>query len=79
VHEEAVARIRKLSESDMARSIAFVTGQPMEIRDVLWDFILLHNVHHRGQLSLLTRQAGGRPSSVFGPTRETMPLPKAKS
>jgi len=37
---------------------------------------LLHAIHHRGQLSLMCRLAGGRPASVFGPTREEMPLPK---
>lgn len=40
------------------------------------DFILLHNVHHRGQLSLLCREAGGQPTPPYGPTRETMALPK---
>jgi len=76
VHADAVARVRKLQAEDLDRSIVFFNGQAMPVRDILMDFILLHNVHHRGQLSLMCREAGGQPTSLFGPTRETMPLPK---
>jgi uncharacterized damage-inducible protein DinB len=39
--------------------------------------VLLHGIHHRGQLVLMCRLAGGKPTGVFGPTREEMPLPAA--
>jgi uncharacterized damage-inducible protein DinB len=76
IHRDAVERVQKLRPEDLDRSIAFFSGQPMAIRDVLWDFMLLHGIHHRGQLALLCRQSGGRPASLYGPTRETMPLRK---
>jgi uncharacterized damage-inducible protein DinB len=79
VHEEAAARLRALTPEDLDRSIASFSGQPTEIRHLLWDFILLHGIHHRGQLTLMSRQAGGRPAGMFGPTREEMPLPRSKS
>ena len=77
VHRDAVARIDKIREEDLDRSIAFFTGNPSAIRDILWDSMLLHGVHHRGQLTLLARQAGGKPSSAFGPGRESAPLRRA--
>jgi uncharacterized damage-inducible protein DinB len=79
IHRDAVARVRKLTPEDLDRSIEFFAGQPFAIRDVLWDFVLLHNIHHRGQLALLCRQAGGQPISLFGPTRETAPLRKKET
>lgn len=76
VHREAVARIRKLAPEDLDRKITFFGMGETSVRDLLWDMVLLHNVHHRGQLSLMTRLAGARPLGLFGPTREDMPLPK---
>ncbi|MFM1650731.1 DinB family protein [Brevibacillus sp. B_LB10_24] len=32
--------------------------------------IIQHEVHHRGQMTVLMRQAGLRPAGIYGPTRE---------
>jgi len=72
IHREAVARIRKLKLEDLDRSVVFFTRQPMAIRDILWSATLLHGVHHRGQLSLMCRLAGGITPGVYGPNREEM-------
>jgi uncharacterized damage-inducible protein DinB len=71
VHEEAVARLANLTPNDLDREISFV-NRPMTIRDVLWGTILMHIVHHRGQLSLLCRLSGGVPAPIYGPNREAM-------
>jgi uncharacterized damage-inducible protein DinB len=71
VHREAVARIRKLTPADLDRTIPFFTG-PMRIRDILWDAIVAHGIHHRGQLTLMCRLAGGQPPGLYGPNREEM-------
>jgi uncharacterized damage-inducible protein DinB len=70
IHSEAAARVRKLRPEDLDRAIPFVTGQPMEIRDILWGAILHHGIHHRGQLALMCRLAGGCPPGLYGPNRE---------
>jgi uncharacterized damage-inducible protein DinB len=44
----------------------------MVLRDILWGAILMHLVHHRGQLSLTCRLAGGTPPGIYGPNREEM-------
>jgi len=76
VHRESVERVRKLKPEDLDRKLKFFTGEELTISALLWNFMLLHGVHHRGQLSLMCRLAGGVPNAVFGPTREQMP-PKA--
>lgn len=70
VHREAVARIRKLTPADLDRTIPYFDGTPMPIRDVLWGGIISHGIHHRGQLSLMCRLAGGTAPGLYGPNRE---------
>jgi uncharacterized damage-inducible protein DinB len=71
IHREAVARIRKLKPEDLDRSLDFYAG-PMPIRAILWDAIIAHGIHHRGQLSLMCRLAGGAAPGMYGPNREDM-------
>jgi uncharacterized damage-inducible protein DinB len=76
IHQEAVARIRKLKPEDLDRSIPFFSG-PMPIRDILWGMIISHGIHHRGQLSLMCRLAGGQAPGLYGPNREEMAAMRA--
>jgi uncharacterized damage-inducible protein DinB len=69
IHQDAVARIQKLKQEDLDRSIQFFGG-PMPIRDILWGMIIFHGIHHRGQLSLMCRLAGGQAPGLYGPNRE---------
>jgi uncharacterized damage-inducible protein DinB len=76
VHQDAVARISKLRPEDLDRQIQFFHG-PMAIRDILWGMIIMHGIHHRGQLSLMCRLAGGKAPGLFGPNREEMAAMRA--
>ena len=69
IHREAVVRIRKLKPEDLDRPIAFFAGTAF-IRDLLWNWILAHGIHHRGQLSLMCRMAGSQVPDLYGPNRE---------
>ena len=69
IHDDAVARVAKLTEADLDREMPFADRR-MPIRDILWDAILMHLVHHRGQLSLMCRMAGGTAPGIYGPNRE---------
>jgi uncharacterized damage-inducible protein DinB len=69
IHQDAVARIRKLKPEDLDRPIEFF-GRSMPIRDILWTMIMHHGIHHRGQLALMCRLAGGQTPGLYGPNRE---------
>ncbi len=69
VHQEAVARITKLTPDDLDRELEFF-GNRVAIRNILWDMIICHGVHHRGQLALMCRLAGGQTPGMYGPNRE---------
>ena len=71
VHRDAVAKIAALEPGELDRSIEFM-GPPVRAGQLLWDALLHHAIHHRGQLVLMVRLAGGVPPGLFGPTREDM-------
>ena len=41
----------------------------LKVIDFLW-FMLLDSIHHRGQLSVYIRPAGGKVPSIYGPTAD---------
>ena len=70
VHDDAVARIARLQAADLEREIRYADGELWSIRSLLWRKLLMHAIHHRGQLMLLCRLAGGVPPALFGRTRD---------
>jgi uncharacterized damage-inducible protein DinB len=70
VHDDAVARLALLDDSDLYEEIRYADGRQWRTRDLLWQRLLLHHIHHRGQLTLLCRLAGGVPPALFGRRRE---------
>ena len=74
VHDDAAARLAGLEEGDLGDEIRYADGRLLTIRDLLWRELLLHHVHHRGQLTLLGRLAGAVPPALFGKRREEKPV-----
>lgn len=72
VHADAMRKIAKLTPADLDRKVIFFTGDEMPIREILWSALLHHQIHHRGQLSVLCRLAGGAAPGAYGPNREDM-------
>jgi uncharacterized damage-inducible protein DinB len=72
IHQDAAERVRKLTPADLDREIVFFTGTPVTVRNILWVMLLHHAIHHRGQLSVLCRLAGGIAPAPYGPNREEM-------
>jgi len=65
--------VREMPESRLDETVQFFTAPgtlgPMRIHDVLW-LMLLDSVHHRGQLSVYVRLAGGKVPSIYGPSAD---------
>jgi len=79
VHAEAKARLASLTTADLERSLQFFDGRMMTVGQILWGALLLHSTHHRGQLVLLCRLAGGKPPGLYGPNREEMAAMRARA
>ena len=73
MHREAVARLERSTEEDWNRSIQMpVAPKTMgEVRtgEALW-FFLHDTIHHRGQLTVYQRMAGGKVPSIYGPSAD---------
>lgn len=72
-HRESKAKVLALPPSEFDTSIHMPVG-PRQLADVrrgdaLW-MMLYDTIHHRGQLTVYTRKAGGIVPSIYGPTRE---------
>ncbi len=70
VHGDALIRVRRLKAEDLENKLNYFDGTPMRVSEILWSGLLLHLMHHRGQLVTLARLAGGKPPGLFGPTHE---------
>src|SRR2546426_1895183 len=78
IHADAAARVRRLTVADLDRKVRDFSGAERPIREQLWSGVLLHAVHHRGQLSVLCRLAGAAAPGLFGPNREETAALRAK-
>ena len=72
IHAAARARLAGLGPADLARELTFLDGQRMSVSRILWEAVLYHLIHHRGQLSLMCRLSGAAPPGMYGPNREEM-------
>ena len=78
VHEQAVARLERLESDQLDAPVTFFDGRRLTIRHVLWGELLHHLIHHRGQLVMMCRMAGGAPPGLYGPNREEMQAIRAR-
>ncbi|MBI1795475.1 MAG: DinB family protein [Candidatus Eisenbacteria bacterium] len=78
VHADAVARLEPhLRPEHLDRDTPFIGGRMLKLRDILWVAMLHHHIHHRGQLSLMNRLAGGVTPEIYGFTREQVAARRA--
>lgn len=68
-----VMTLEATAASRLGEAVPFFTGPqavtPVAIHELLW-FWLLDMVHHRGQLSVYVRMAGGRVPAIYGPSAD---------
>jgi uncharacterized damage-inducible protein DinB len=68
-----IEAVEKMPESRLLETVAFFSGPGQTTRipviDVLW-FMLSDSIHHRGQLSVYVRMAGGKVPSIYGPSAD---------
>ena len=72
-HAELVNALESASDGDLAGTVKFFTG-PVTLGDYpksefMW-FMLSDQIHHRGQMSVYLRMAGGKVPSIYGPSAD---------
>ena len=73
-HANVIELVRASSSEDLTfRTVQFLTG-PKQMGDVrLMDFLwmILHDqIHHRGQMTIYSRLAGGSVPAIYGPSHD---------
>ena len=63
-HQDVVARVSALSDAELTETVDFF-GQQLP-RMAIINFLLAHEIHHRGQLSVYIRLAGGKAPAIYG-------------
>ena len=72
-HTELVNALESANDDDFAGTVKFFTG-PGTLGDYpkaefMW-FMLGDQIHHRGQMSVYIRMAGGKVPSIYGPSAD---------
>lgn len=78
VHDTYVAKVKAMKPEDMDAMMPFM-GRDMRRGDVLWNVLLHHSIHHRGQLGMMVRMAQGVAPGMYGPNREDMAAMQAQA
>ncbi len=63
-----VEKLRSSTDEQMSNTVEFA-GKPFTASDML--LMLIHDqIHHRGQLTIYVRMAGGQVPSIYGPSAD---------
>ena len=72
-HREFGELVASFSDDELNENVTFLvaphTPGPVRRLDFAW-FLLHDQIHHRGQLSIYLRMAGGTVPSIYGPTAD---------
>lgn len=75
-HHDAIGKLNQLPEGEFDRTVTSILAGgewQMPQPDAVWGH-LMDEVHHRGQLTIYLRQAGGKVPSIYGPSAD-QPVP----
>ncbi len=65
---EVLSAVRKMGEEELNSQVEFA-GKKMSAADFIM-LMVLDQIHHRGQLTVYVRLAGGKVPSVYGPSAD---------
>jgi uncharacterized damage-inducible protein DinB len=66
--KRVIARFQELPDSDLNKTVSF--GGASFVADQFALMMLHDQIHHRGQLSVYVRMAGGKVPSIYGPSAD---------
>ncbi|MGH9858182.1 MAG: DinB family protein, partial [Acidobacteriota bacterium] len=65
---QVIERLEKMPEDDLSKTVTFATRT--FVADEFTMMMLHDQIHHRGQLSVYVRMAGGKVPSIYGPSAD---------
>jgi uncharacterized damage-inducible protein DinB len=71
--KSVAAKVAKMRDARLHATVPFFTGPhqtgDVPVIDIMW-LMLMDSIHHRGQLSVYIRMAGGKVPSIYGPSAD---------
>ena len=71
--KELMAAVEEMPDSRLSEEVNFFIGPKqmgmVPISQIMW-LMLMDSIHHRGQLSVYIRMAGGKVPSIYGPSAD---------
>ena len=71
-YQSLAAAMKKASDAQLRSVIQFPVAKGQmgdwNALDFIWYMVLLDHIHHRGQMSVYVRLAGGKVPSIYGPS-----------
>ncbi len=68
-YHEVLKELESASDSDFDNKMTLFFGREMKLSDACW-IPIKDQIHHRGQLSVYVRMAGGKVPSIYGPSAD---------
>jgi uncharacterized damage-inducible protein DinB len=65
---QVIERLEKMPEGELSKTVTFATRT--FVADEFAVMLLHDQIHHRGQLSVYVRMAGGKIPSIYGPSAD---------
>lgn len=73
-YQQTCEVVFKLTAEQLQGKISLPNGHSMPSAALLWNGVLFHQIHHRGQLSVYIRMMGGKVPSIYGPSGDDNPF-----
>jgi uncharacterized damage-inducible protein DinB len=71
--KELMTAVERMPDSRFSEEVSFFTGPKqmgmVPVSQIMW-LMLMDSIHHRGQLSVYIRMAGGKVPSIYGPSAD---------
>ena len=72
-YQQTCDTLARLTGEQLQAKIALPGGHSIPASALMWNGVLFHQIHHRGQLSIYIRMMGGRVPSIYGPSGDENP------
>lgn len=72
-YHQACALLAPLTDDQLQVKIELGGGHRLPASALMWNGVLFHQIHHRGELVVYLRQMGARVPPVYGPSGDESP------
>jgi len=73
-YQQTCQALAPLTAEQLGAKIALPGGRSVPAGGLMWNAVLFHQIHHRGQLSVYIRMMGGKVPSIYGPSGDENPF-----